>query len=182
MRPYDGYLHPLPANPETVLRGFASVTSHPSRQHPHSFYEISLPEASSNESKADTMQEPPSHYEEKKSRMDEEVVETHKTLCFDSINIPENWYPRSNVDANDPNAMLQALPGGIKQPYNVWISLFFAFSRSGVTYEAFWERQPRSSRKSYWESNWNIRKKDNRGYGLNFIRRFLKHIGVKFLA
>ena len=41
MRPYNGFLKPLPANPETVLRGFNSITNHPERKHKHTPYTIS---------------------------------------------------------------------------------------------------------------------------------------------
>ena len=90
-----------------------------------------------------------------------------------------------DVDANDPNAMLAAIPmssNGAKQPYSVQISLFFAFSRSGVTFESFQQKQPKSSRKAYYKKTWQIRKKDTCGYGLPFVRRVLKYVGAQFLS
>ena len=41
MRPYNGFLQPLPENPETILRGFNSITIHPQRKHKHKLYTIS---------------------------------------------------------------------------------------------------------------------------------------------
>ena len=38
LKPFDGYGNPLPHTPETVLRGFASITKHPHRCHKHRSY------------------------------------------------------------------------------------------------------------------------------------------------
>ena len=44
------------------------------------------------------------------------------------------------MDANDVYALLNALPmmsDGSKQNYDVWIAMFFAFSRTGVTFDSY---------------------------------------------
>ena len=59
---------------------------------------------------------------------------------YDSIVKPVNWRPPCDVDSNRPISMLRAIPmssDGAKQIYIVWVSLFFAFSRSGVTFISF---------------------------------------------
>ena len=40
MRPYDGFCNPLPADPYTVIKGFASIDKHPDRAHEHESYKI----------------------------------------------------------------------------------------------------------------------------------------------
>ena len=40
MIPYDGFCNPLPPNPYTIMRGFASIDKHPDRTHEHISYKI----------------------------------------------------------------------------------------------------------------------------------------------
>ena len=40
LKPYDGYFQPLPLEPKTIVRGFASIEKHPNRTHSHTSYWI----------------------------------------------------------------------------------------------------------------------------------------------
>ena len=40
MKAYDGDFNQLPADPSTVLRGYASIERHPDRKHKHVLYQI----------------------------------------------------------------------------------------------------------------------------------------------
>ena len=40
MLPYDGYFNRLPSDPQTILRGFASISDYPDRNHGHKSYKI----------------------------------------------------------------------------------------------------------------------------------------------
>lgn len=42
MLPLDGHLNPLPHDPPTVLRGFASISKHPDRKHANKSYRLNL--------------------------------------------------------------------------------------------------------------------------------------------
>ena len=72
---------------------------------------------------------------------------------YTSIVKPVGWIPPSGIDSHCPTSMLRAIPmksEGAKQTFKVWVSLFFAFSRSGVTFISFWQKQERD-RPDYWE-------------------------------
>ena len=145
MVPYDGYLEHLPHDPETVLRGIISISNHPDRRHQHKPYrsifsddEIKMIYQSISVSKPIQL-----------STMNSRVAVQRVTALFSlsSMMIPLGWKPANDVDRNDVYALVNAFPrmtDGTKQSYKVWISLFFGFSRSGVSFNAFWERQPRS--------------------------------------
>ena len=49
-----------------------------------------------------------------------------------------------------------------------------------MTFDCFWRKQG-STRRRYRKEEWDKHKLEPSGYGLTFIRRVLKHIGVEFL-
>ena len=163
MVPYDGYLEHLPHDPETVLRGIISISNHPDRRHQHKPYrsifsddEIKMIYQSISVSKPIQLSTMNSRVAVQRvtalfslSTMNSRVAVQRVTALFSlsSMMIPLGWKPANDVDRNDVYALVNAFPrmtDGTKQSYKVWISLFFGFSRSGVSFNAFWERQPRS--------------------------------------
>ena len=89
MTPFDGYFNPLPPNPVTVLRGFASITKHLERQHRHAFYEVNYLDLSIvNDSQQDSIEQYPCVSAEEK--ITEKKVSGQFSCCFDSIIIPAN--------------------------------------------------------------------------------------------
>ena len=145
MYPYDASLKPLPQNPITVLRSFASIDNHPDRTHNHNTYQIRLSDddildlnngALSDKHGNSTIQEEhsaaptsPLTSAELSSSIRSSRSLSHSPVCFSSIRLPPDWIPANEVDSNDPYSLLAAFPmynNGVKQPYEIWISLFFA--------------------------------------------------------
>lgn len=150
MLPLDGFMNPLPPNPLTVLRGFVNITNHPDRAHKHEYYRLNLTD--SELQSLNPMKIPNSIPIPLCSSLDPskptEVVAKNGNFGFSwsSLKVPQSWSPHTDVDSNDVYALLNAFPmksDGVHQNYIVWVSMFFAFSRSGVTFESFWLKQPR---------------------------------------
>ena len=138
MVPYDGYLKHLPHNPETVLRGFISITNHPDRKHQHKSYCSIFSDAEIERIYQSTPASNPFQLSTMRSRV--AVQCPAAVFSLSSIMIPLDWTPSTDVDKNDVYALLNAFPmmtDGAKQSYKVWVSLFFAFSRSGITFNSF---------------------------------------------
>ena len=143
MVPYDGYLKPLPHDPEIVLRGFISITNHPDRKHDHKSYRSILSDAVLESIYQSTPAPKPMQLSTRNSGHAVKrgsAVFGSSVFSMSSVMIPLYWTPASDVDKNDVYALLNAFPmmiDGAKQSYNVWVSLFFAFSRSGITFNSF---------------------------------------------
>ena len=183
MLPLDGYLKPLHHTLETVLRGFASITNHPDRRHQHKYYTSILQDIEIWILDEAVPSCDPKAVSSSSTNPKLAVQPSRNLFSWSQIRVPLNQTAPTGVDANDVYALLNALPmlsTGSKQNYNVWVSMFFAFSRTGVTCDSYWLKQPRS-RKNYQKRQWEICKQLEKGYGINMIRKVLSHIGVRFL-
>ena len=134
MLPLDGHLRPLPQNPITVLRGFASILNHPDRRHDHKYYTINIPDFQLCEGIMKSATGPsPSLPANSGFRVRTDVsAELGNTyFSYSLLRVPRFWTPPTDVDYNDVYALLRSFPmlkDGVKQTYIILVSKFFAFS------------------------------------------------------